>query len=79
MSDFWDQDICNSLGRTFNELHKIIEDQKRQIDLLKGWEKIAHVNGDQKRIIIEKINKLIEEIDRYNGYDDIRFLKDILK
>lgn len=45
-------------AKTWYRQQSIIDDQQRQIALLKGWEKIAHSNGESKRKLIDKIDNI---------------------
>lgn len=67
----WDEDYYASENTQLaNEFYLAGQQSKqeeidrlvRELNLMRGWEKIAQINGENKRKYIDEINKLVEII-----------------
>lgn len=55
-----------------------IDKLTRQIELMKGWEKIAQSNGEDKRKYLKRITNAIKYIEDYYGCVELSNITDIL-
>lgn len=78
MSMEYDSDYHSGYEAGQQSKQEEIDKLNRELELMKGWENIAKINGEDKRKYITRISAAIKYIEEYYGCVELSNITDIL-